>query len=167
MNWKFLSTLGLIAGLTLATATTAMAGPEVNASPGAVLVDGKPAPGLAAHGYDVVAYFTDGKPVLGSAKFSIVYKDASYRFASKAHLEAFKANPAKYEPAYGGYCAYGVSVGAKFDGDPRIWKIVDGRLYLNLDEDIAAAFNKDVAGAIQKAEANWPKLKDKSPSEIK
>ncbi len=61
------------------------------------------------------------------------HKEATYRFASQAHLDAFKADPAKYEPAYGGYCAYGVSVGAKFDGDPRLWKIVDDKLYLNLD----------------------------------
>ena len=97
----------------------AHAGPDVNTTAGLVLADGKPAPGLGVHGYDVVAYQTEGKPVRGKSEFATVHKEATYRFASKANLDTFKANPAKYEPAYGGYCAYGVSVGAKFDGDPN------------------------------------------------
>lgn len=164
MNWKSVACLA-VAGL-LATASPVFAGPEVNTAPGAVLVSGKPAPGLAAHGFDVIAYFVQGEPVQGNAKYSLVHNGATYRFASQAHLDAFKANPAKYEPAFGGYCAYGVSVGAKFDGDPRFWKIVDGKLYLNLDAGVQKAWLKDVPGAIRKAEANWPELKDKSPSEI-
>lgn len=145
---------------------SAFAGPEVNTAPGAVLVAGKPAPGLAVHGFDVVAYFTEAKPVQGEANFAVVHEDATYRFASQANLDAFAANPAKYVPAYGGYCAYGVSVNAKFDGDPRYWKIVDGTLYLNLDAGIQQAWLKDVPGAIKKAEANWPKLANKLPTEI-
>lgn len=143
------------------------AGPEVNTATGVVLVDGKPAPGLAVHGFDVVSFFKDGKPAQGDAKFSAIHGNATYRFASEANLAAFKVSPAKYEPAYGGYCAYGVAVGAKFDGDPRYWKIVDGRLYLNLSADVQEAWNKDVPGNIKKAEANWPKLEKKFPSEIK
>jgi len=131
-----------------------------------VIVDGDPAPGLAVHGFDVVAYFNEAKPVQGDAKFAVVHEEATYRFVSQANLDAFKANPDKYEPAYGGYCAYGVSVGAKFDGDPRYWKIVDSKLYLNLDADIQKAWLEDVPGAIKKAEANWPDLADKLPSEI-
>lgn len=147
-------------------AAPAFAGPEVNTATGAVLVEGKPAPGLAVHGFDVVAYFTEGKPVQGDANFAVVHKDATYRFASQANLDAFKADPAKYAPVYGGYCAYGVSVGAKFDGDPRYWKIVDGKLYLNLDAGIQQTWLKDVPGAIKQADANWPKLASKLPSEI-
>jgi len=147
-------------------AAPAFAGPEVNTTTGAVLVAGDPAPGLAVHGFDVVAYFTEGKPVQGDAKFALVHRDATYRFASQANLDAFNANPAKYAPVYGGYCAYGVSVGAKFDGDPRYWKIVGGRLYLNLDAGIQQAWLKDIPGAIKKADANWPKLAGKLPSEI-
>lgn len=131
---------------------------KINTAPGGVLVDGKPSPGLAVHGYDVVSFFTDSKPMQGEAAFAVVHNEATYRFASKAHLDMFKASPAKYEPAFGGFCAYGVSVNAKFDGDPRFWQIVDGKLYLNLDQGIADAFKKDAAGAIKKAEANWPKL---------
>lgn len=145
----------------LAGTSIAWASPEVNTTQGAVLVDGKPAPGVALHGYDPVAYFTVGKPTLGKAEFSTVYNQATYRFSSKKNLEMFKATPAKYAPQFGGYCAFGVSVGAKFDGDPLLWKIVDGKLYVNLDENIAAAFNKDVAGALVKANANWPEVKSK------
>lgn len=165
MKTKSLIALTL-AGI-LAAAAPAAAGPEVNTATGAVLVAGKPAPGLAVHGFDVVAFFTEARPVQGDAKYAVVHDGATYRFASEANLASFKANPAKYAPAYGGYCAYGVSVGAKFDGDPRYWKIVDGKLYLNLDAGIQQTFLKDVSGAIRKADANWPKLAGKLPSEIK
>lgn len=147
-------------------AAPAVAGPDVNTTAGLVLADGKPAPGLAVHGYDVVAYHAEGKPVRGTAQFATVYKEATYRFANKANLDTFKAAPAKYEPAYGGYCAYGISVGAKFDGDPNFWKIVDGKLYLNLDNGIQQTWLKDVPGAIEKADANWPGIKDKAPAQI-
>lgn len=155
-----------LAGL-LVSAGPGFAGPELNTTIGAVVVDGKAAPGLAVHGFDVVAFFTDRRPVVGTARFAVVHEAATYRFASKANLEAFKANPAKYAPAFGGYCAYGVSVGAKFDGDPRYWRIVDGRLYLNRDAGIQKAWLKDVPGAIRKARVNWPKIAHKLPSEIK
>lgn len=161
-----LAVLAMSSAIFGGAAAPAFAGPDVNTTAGLVLADGKPAPGLAVHGYDVVAYHTDGKPVRGDAQFATVHKEATYRFTSKANLDAFKADPAKYEPAYGGYCAYGVSVGAKFDGDPSFWKIVDGKLYLNLDNNIQRTWLKDVPGAIKKAEANWPGLKDKLPSQI-
>jgi predicted pyridoxine 5'-phosphate oxidase superfamily flavin-nucleotide-binding protein len=80
----------------------------------------------------------------------------TYRFVSQANLDAFKANPAKYEPAYGGFCAYGAALGKKFDGDPRYWKIVDGRLYLNLNGDIQTEWSKDISGT--KADTNWGRI---------
>ena len=122
--------------------------------------------GLAVHGYDVVAYFTEDRPTIGRAKHSIVYKNATYRFASEEHLEAFEDDPEKYVPQYGGYCAYGVAVGAKFDGDPRLWRIVDGKLYLNLNEDIQKTWEKNIPGNIKKADRNWGKLAHKTPQEL-
>lgn len=163
---KMKSLMALSAAALVSLSAPAFAGPEVNTAPGTVLVAGKPAPGLAAHGFDVVAYFTEKKPVQGDARFAAVHGEATYRFASQANLDAFKAEPAKYVPAYGGYCAYGVSVGAKFDGDPRLWKIVGDKLYLNLDSAIQKAWLKDIPGAVRKADANWPKLASKLPSEI-
>ncbi|MBX9683384.1 MAG: hypothetical protein K2X41_06305 [Hyphomicrobium sp.] len=166
MNIKSKALIALTLAGTLGLAAPAFAGPEINTSTGIVTVDGKPALGLAVHGYDVVAYVTEGKPVKGSAKFATNQSSATYRFSSQANLDTFKANPAKYEPAYGGYCAFGVSVGAKFDGDPTLWKIVDGRLYLNLDPGIQANWVKDIPGNIKKAEVNWVAIKDKLPTEI-
>jgi YHS domain-containing protein len=128
--------MALAAAGLLATMAPAFAGPEINTTSGIVTANGKPALGLAIHGYDVVGYFTEGKPVKGDAKFAVIESQATYWFSSQANLDAFKANPARKEPAFGGFCAYGVSVGAKFDGDPTLWKIVDGRLYLNLDAGI-------------------------------
>lgn len=153
--------LGAIAALLAFGAAQAVAGPEVNTAPGKVLVGGKPAPGLALHGFDPVAYFTVGKPVQGEAALAVVHKDATYRFSSKANLDEFANNPDKYAPQYGGYCAYGAAVGAKFDGDPRFWKIVDGKLYLNLSNEIQTEWNKDIAGYVKKGDANWKDLASK------
>lgn len=167
MSKKLIAALGLLAVLAGGATKPAFAGPEVNTATGIILADGKPGLGLAVHGYDVVAYFTQSKPVKGVSKFAATHGAATYRFASQEHLDLFKANPAKYVPAYGGYCAYGVSVNAKFDGDPNNWKIVDGRLYLNLDDDIQATWLKDVPGNIKKAEAIWPKIEKLAPGDIK
>lgn len=133
---------------------------EVNVSSGLVET-GKP---LAVHGYDVVSYFTDGKPEPGSFQYKEAYQGATYRFASEAHQKAFHADPAKYAPQYGGFCAYGVSVGKKFDGDPQNWTVSDGRLYLNLNAEIQEKFRKDVPGAISKADKNWSSIEHKSVS---
>ena len=121
-------------------------------------------PGI--NGYDPVAYFTDGKPMKGSGYHVADFEGVTYAFASKEHKEMFEAKPEKYMPAYGGYCAYGVAVGKKFVVDPEAWKIVDGNLYLNLDRDIQKKWLKDVPGYIKKAEANWPKIKDKPASDL-
>ena len=152
---KHLLALPLVAAFGLALAAPALAVDEVNVSTGATIAG----PGLAVHGHDVVAYFTDGAPTLGSAEFSAVYEDATYRFASEENLDAFEADPAKYVPAYGGFCAYGVAVGKKFDGDPRFWKVVDGRLYLNLNRDIQAKWTEDIPGNIAGANANWAEIR--------
>jgi hypothetical protein len=133
-----------------------------NVTSGKTLVGGKPAPGLALHGYDAVAYFNRGKPIAGHADIALANEDATYRFASKSNLDAFAANPARYKPQFGGFCAFGASVGAKFDGDPTVWKIVDGKLYLNLDTGIQKEWVKDIPGNIQKADTNWKTLADQA-----
>lgn len=111
---------------------------------------------LAVGGYDAVAYFKAGKPVEGSGAFSTEYKGATWRFASKENLGAFKANPAAYAPQYGGYCAYAVAQGSTASGDPLVWTVVDGKLYLNYDRDVQALWQRDIPGFIAKAEKNWP-----------
>ena len=121
-------------------------------------------PGIS--GYDPVAYFTDGKPMRGSGYHVAVHDGVTYAFTTEEHKKMFEANPQKYLPAYGGYCAYGVAVGKKFVVDPEAWKIVDGTLYLNLDKDIQRKWAKDIPGYIKKAEANWATMKDKKPSDL-
>jgi len=147
--------LTLLGFLTLLLATPVHAADEINVAKGATHAG----TGLAVRGYDVVAYFTTGEPVLGLEKFAVSHKGGTYRFASQANLDAFKADPAKYEPAFGGFCAYGVALGKKFDGDPNFWKIVNGKLYLNLDGDIQAEWAKDTAGNITKADGNWGRIR--------
>lgn len=115
--------------------------------------------GYAVHGYDVVAYFTEGKPVPGDDRYTADHDGAIYRFASAAHRDAFAANPARYAPQYGGYCAFGTAMGRKFDGDPQAWAIVDDKLYLNLNTDVQSRWKKNIPGFIKGAENNWPLIR--------
>jgi len=110
----------------------------------------------AIHGYDPVAYFADGKPVAGKAEFELTWSGAKWRFVSAEHREAFKQSPEKYAPQYGGYCAYAVSQGRLADIDPEAWAIVDGKLYLNYDDEIQQKWKADIPGYITKADKNWP-----------
>ena len=83
---------------------------------------------------------------------------ATWYFSTQTHKDLFEGDPEKYAPQYGGYCAYAVSQGITADIDPQAWKIVDGKLYLNLDKGIQEIWEKDMAGYITKANTNWPKL---------
>ncbi len=113
---------------------------------------------LAVSGFDVVSYFTgDGVPVEGSEDYTVRYQGYDYRFANEANARAFTADPAKYAPAYGGYCAW--AIGAKdglAPGDPQVYEIVDGKLYLNFNKDVQANWEKDIPGFIAKADVNYP-----------
>lgn len=123
--------------------------------------------GVALHGYDPVAYFTDGKPVKGSAKFSHKAGDATYYFASAKHRDQFAKTPAKYTPQFGGYCAMGTAMGKKFDVDPQAWKIVDGKLYLNLNKDVQKKWLSDVPGHLKQADAKWAEIKNVPAASLK
>ncbi len=114
--------------------------------------------GKGAAGHDVVAYFTMGKPVKGSAEFATEWKGATWEFSSAENLEKFKASPEAFAPQYGGYCAYGVSKGGLVKGEPDLWKIVDGKLYLNFSEDVQKKWEKDIPGFIKAADGNWPNI---------
>lgn len=121
-------------------------------------------PGIG--GYDPVAYFSDGKPMRGSGYHVTVVEGVTYAFTTAEHQKIFEENPGKYLPAYGGYCAYGLGVGKKFVADPEVWKIVEGKLYLNLDKGIQQKWEKDIAGFIKKGDVNWVTMKDKKPSDL-
>jgi YHS domain-containing protein len=113
-------------------------------------------PGTALGGYDAVAYHTQGKPVQGSTEFTTRWKGAEWRFASRDNMELFRADPQAYAPQFGGYCAYGVAGGYAVKGEPEVWKIVDGKLYLNYDARIQRRWEADIPGYIAEAGAKWP-----------
>ena len=116
----------------------------------------------AVSGYDAVAYHTDRNAVEGKEQFSAEWNGARWQFASQAHLDAFKAEPAKYAPQYGGYCAYGV--GEKnylVKSDPQAWDIVDGKLYLNYDLGVQKLWKADRNKLIKQADERFPTLVSK------
>jgi YHS domain-containing protein len=122
---------------------------------------------IAIRGYDPVAYFTDGKPVEGAATFKAVHNGATYQFANAANRDAFMKDPAKFEPQYGGFCAYAAALGKKADIDPTAFKIVDGKLYLNFNAAVNTKWSADLPGFIGKANASWSSIKDKAPTDLK
>jgi YHS domain-containing protein len=117
--------------------------------------------GIAIQGYDPVAFFTDNKPVKGSTQFLAKRDGAVYLFASKEHRELFVKEPAKYEPVFGGYCAYGVSRNKLVEIDVEAFQIVDGHLLLQYSKGVREDFNEDMKANLAKANDNWPKLVEK------
>jgi YHS domain-containing protein len=124
------------------------------------------AKGVAIKGYDVMAYFTAATPTLGKPEFTSTYKGATYLFSSAANRDAFKQNPARYAPQFGGFCAMGVTLDKKLDGDPTAWRVVDGNLYLNVNKDIQKKWLEDVPGNLVKATKSWTVIKDKAPKSL-
>jgi YHS domain-containing protein len=117
--------------------------------------------GKAIKGYDPVAFFKEAKAVKGSDSLSLNYKNVNWLFSSAENLAAFKDNPEMYEPQYGGYCAYGTANGYKAPTQTDTWTIVEGKLYFNYNQKVKEAWNKQQAALIEKANANWPLIKDK------
>jgi YHS domain-containing protein len=115
--------------------------------------------GVAIKGYDVVAYFTDNRPIEGLPKFEATHQGAIFRFASEANRRRFLTDPEAYVPAYGGFCALGVSNGYKDDMHPKAFDIVDGRLFFNLTPHIGEAWRSESRQYIARADANWPALR--------
>lgn len=138
--------LALIASLVLAASALASESPVYT---GLVRNTG-------AGGYDTVSYFEFGRPIEGSTQYTATYNGATWRFASGENLALFEADPARYVPAYGGYCAWAASQGYLAKGDPKHWAIRDGRLYLNYKEAVQNQWLKDTAGFIRQADMNWP-----------
>ena len=114
--------------------------------------------GVALRGYDVVAYFSDGKPQKGQAQYSYEYKGSKFYFASDANRRAFMQSPDKYAPQFGGYCAYGTAQGYKVSTQPDAFAIVKDKLYLNYNRNVQEIWRQDVPGNLQRAEKNWPEV---------
>ena len=114
--------------------------------------------GVAVGGYDPVACFTDKKRVAGKADITLEHQGATWRFSTVANRDAFKADPAKFAPQFGGHCAYAVSQGYTAKGDPNAWSIIGGKLYLNYNKDVQRDWEKQTQSLIPKGDANWPKV---------
>jgi len=118
--------------------------------------------GLAVQGYDVVAYFNQGKAIKGIATNTVYHQGVKYQFKNAANKEEFKSNPSKYEPQYGGWCAYAMgATGEKVEVDPETFKIINSQLYLfynKLFNNTLKTWNKDEASLKTKANANWAKI---------
>ena len=147
-----LAALVLASAVPASTPAFANPAPEVNVE----------ADELAARGYDVTAYFSQGKPARGSAAHQLQYKGATWRFASPEARDRFQADPTAYAPQFGGYCAWAVSQGYIAPGDPEQWKIVDGKLYLNFNARAKELWEADQADAIKRGQANWPAVLTKN-----
>lgn len=122
--------------------------------------------GLMLKGYDPVAYFQDDVATKGDPSIQTVQEGLIWQFASAANRDAFLADPARYQPAYGGYCAMGTALERKLDGDPEVWRIADGRLFLNVNKDVQKRWVQDISGNVRTADANWPKIKDVPAAEL-
>jgi len=122
--------------------------------------------GVILAGHDVVAYFTKSTPVKGSAEFTALHDGAIYQFASAENRDFFRANPGQYAPTYGGYCAFGTSLGKKFEVDGKAFEIVEKRLYVNKNLKVYKTWSKDIPNNIVKAERQWPKIKNVPASEL-
>lgn len=149
--------------LLVTLALIAAAGPG-RAEPGVTLhlLEGR----IAVSGYDPVAYFTEGAPVPGLRAYEHESGGAVYRFASEENRRRFAADPQRYKPAYGGFCAYGVRTGRKFPTDPTAWRIVDGRLYLLLNPATKAIWDLELENNIEIADAIWPQIVPYTDTEL-
>jgi YHS domain-containing protein len=120
--------------------------------------------GIAIKGFDPVAYFTENRPVAGNPDISTAFDGAIWYFASEAHRRAFLAHPSRYEPEYGGFCAYGVAQGLKTDIDPAAFSIIGGRLYLNADQQARTTWRADLLNSIAAADQRWATVKLQQPA---
>ncbi len=129
--------------------------------------------GYALSGYDVVAYWDkaqapigtpQARAVAGKASITADHNGAKWAFSSTANRDRFLADPAKYVPAYDGHCAYGASKGGKVPGNPHLWRIVDGKLYLNITNTVVGFWEEDIPGHIRTANKNWSSKLDPLPA---
>ncbi len=132
--------------------------------------------GFAVSGYDVVEYFNlkqnavgsaQPKGVPGKSKYTAEYNGSKWAFSSKENRDTFLANPAAYAPQYDGHCAYGVAQGGKIPGNPNLWRIRDGKLYLNVTKDVVGFWEQDIPGNLKKSGKNWKKLEPKAATKNK
>jgi YHS domain-containing protein len=140
---------GLTAALLLVSATFSFAAEETQ----------QDANGVILSGHDAVSYFTANKATKGYAGISTIHDGAIYHFSSEGNRDLFKANPSKYAPQYGGFCAYGAAIGAKFPVDPTVFAVVDNKLYVNNSANVSKLWTAKQSKAITLADKKWSKIK--------
>ena len=154
-----------------AIALTFIAGSAIPAFAGDQYVDSS---GYAVSGYDVVAYFdleqnpigtAQPAAVRGNAAYTAEHNGAKWAFSSAENRDKFAANPEKYTPQFDGHCAYGVAQGGKVPANPHLWRIVDGKLYLNITRNVVGFWEQDVPGNITVGATNWTKLEPQTASD--
>jgi YHS domain-containing protein len=119
--------------------------------------------GVAIGGTDPVAYFAEARPIQGTKQHAFDWNGATWHFATAQNRDRFAAEPERYAPQYGGFCAWAVAEkGQLYSTQPSNWAIVDGKLYLNYNDDIQALWQEDVAGFIAEAERRWPEIRAKA-----
>jgi YHS domain-containing protein len=132
--------------------------------------------GFAVSGYDVVSYFDlpqskigqpQKSPLPGKAEITADYNGATFAFATEANRDRFLANPEAFVPQYDGHCAYGVAQGGKVPGNPTLWRIVDGKLYLNITKNVVGFWEEDIPGNLKKSTKNWSGLESSAASHDK
>ena len=143
---------GLITGLTLLLTALLWNGPIAASGDQSLYIED----GVALAGYDPVAYHTMQEAVRGSDQYAVEWQGALWHFVSQDHADLFAAEPAKYQPRYGGFCAFGVSKGYRMTPDMTAWEVHDGQLYLYFDDETGKAWAEDRAVNTTKAEKNWP-----------
>jgi YHS domain-containing protein len=125
---------------------------------GGTAIGKSPVDDVAIKGYDTVAYFKAGKALKGNESFIFPWHGMTWYFSSKENRDLFAASPEKYAPQYDGYCAWAMTEARKAITDPEVWKIVDGKLYLNCSREAYEKWSRDIPGNIKKADANWLKF---------
>jgi len=113
---------------------------------------------IAIKGYDTVAYFKVGKAMKGNESFIFEWHSMTWYFLTKENRDLFASNPEKYAPQYDGYCAWAMAEARKAQTDPEVWKIVNGKLYLNCSKSAYEKWSKDIPGNIKKSDVNWSKF---------
>ena len=155
MRWfKRNVTVGMVL---LLAAMSAFGAERINTLDRTGLFGYKPS-GVAIRGYDTVAYFTDGRPTKGLDAFAAEWEGATWKFSSQKNLDIFNGDPAQFAPKFGGYCAYGVAMGNLVKIEPDLWTIVEGKLYLNFDEDVQSSWEEDITGFIKIANGKFEEL---------
>ncbi|MGR3804257.1 YHS domain-containing (seleno)protein [Marinibacterium profundimaris] len=155
MNRRQFLVSGLAAGMTagLATSLSVVGTPAQAGRAMFCTIEG-----LAIDGYDPVSYFSTQGPRRGRRDISVMWKGAIWRFATPKHRDMFELNPWALAPRYGAYCAYAMSQGILVPGSPRVWHLVNGRLYLTQDVEAHERWRKDMVSHIAKADVNWPAI---------